>query len=113
MLPPAPKDSMAYSTLLSAKEMREGREKRQNALDHPLFMSRGSGAILALRPRPQIHTPHKVKTLEAYPILPRPRGLHPVGAFARTPEKSSTKASRGPGNNLAKAWQRANPTYSL
>jgi hypothetical protein len=69
--------------------MREGCEKRRGALDCPLVMSRGSGATLALRLRPQIHTPHKVKTLEAYPILLRPRGLHPVGAL--TPYKKAVQ----------------------
>jgi hypothetical protein len=78
--------------ILSAKEMHEGREKKKTgALDRPLVMSRGSGVTLALRSRPQIHTPHKVKTLEAYPILPRPRGLHSAGALARTPRKKAVQ----------------------
>jgi hypothetical protein len=89
--------------LHSTKVMCEGREKRQGALDCPLAMSRGSGAALALRSRPQILTPHKnqalesifyppkaqIKPLEAYSILPRPRGLHPVDALTRTPWRNA------------------------
>jgi hypothetical protein len=71
--------------------MREGREKRRGALDRPLAMSRGSGATLALRSKPPIHTPHKVKTLEAYPILPRSQGLHPAGALTRIPRKKAVQ----------------------
>jgi hypothetical protein len=89
--------------LLSTEEMREGHEKRRGTLDWPLAMGRCSGATLALRLRPRIYTPHKVKTLEAYPILPRPWGLHPAGALTHTPRKSNTKASRGPSDDQAKS----------
>jgi hypothetical protein len=69
--------------------MRKGREKRRGTLDRPLTMSRGSGATLALRPRPQIHTLHKVKTLEAYLSFQGLGGLHPVGALMRTLQKKA------------------------
>jgi hypothetical protein len=71
----------------------------RDSLDRPLAMSRGSGATLASRTTLRIHNPRKNKTLEAYPILPRPRGLHPPGALAHTPpEKRHPKTSRVPGN---------------
>jgi hypothetical protein len=73
-------------------------------------MGRGSGATLALRLRSQIYTLYKVKTLEAYPILPRPRGLHTGGCARVHPqEKSNTKASHGPSDNLAKSPVKSKP----
>jgi hypothetical protein len=109
-----PKIAWHIPPLLLTKEMRKGHERRQGALDRSLAMSRGSGATLALRPRPQIYTPHKVKTLEAYPILPRPRGLHPAGALARTPRKKAIQRhAETPAMTWLEARQRANLTYSL
>jgi hypothetical protein len=100
--------------VLSVKETREGREKRQGALDRPLAMSRGSGATLAPWPRPQIHTPHKSQALGRISYPSKASGATPSGcARAHPPEESSTKTSRGPGNDLAETQQRSNSTNSL
>jgi hypothetical protein len=74
----------------------------RDALDRPFTISRGSGATLAPQATLQTCTPCKNKTLEAYPILPRPQGLHLVGALACTPRK------RQPKNQLS-PWHQENP----
>jgi hypothetical protein len=67
-------------------------------------MGRGLGATLALRLRPRTYTPHQVKTLEAYPILLRHRGLHPAGALVRTPRK---KVIQKQADALVTTWLKA------
>jgi hypothetical protein len=62
----------------------------------------------------------KHKTLEAYAILPRPQGLHPAGALARTPRKKQPKNKPRPwqqlGQSLTKSITNVQPlkeyTYS-
>jgi hypothetical protein len=84
-----------------------------DTLDRPLAMSRGSGAALAPRITPRICTSRKIKTLEAYPILLRTQGLHPVGALVHTPRRGTTpKASRVPGDNLAENPAQTNSTHN-
>jgi hypothetical protein len=99
---------MAYSTPSSLRK-----RSVRDALDRPLAVSRGLEAALAARTTLRIHTPHKNKTLEAYPILPRPRGLHQWGARSCAPPgKRHPKTSRVPGNNLTENPAQTNSTHN-
>jgi hypothetical protein len=89
---------MAYSTPPSLRKRHvRDEKKRQGAHDHPLAMSSGLGATLALGPRPRIQTLGRI----SYPS--KASGAAPGGCARVHPlEESNTKTSRGLGNDLAK-----------
>jgi hypothetical protein len=82
----------------------------EQAFDRPLAMGRGSGATLELRTRPRICTPHKSQDLGSISYPSKASGATP-GGCARTnpPKKSNTKASRGPGDDLARSPSKSKP----